>query len=68
MARGSNQSTDTKYATSIVCDAVVLLESGRIESARKMLINALCLLPKIYDETQDKAEAERRKESRGLHA
>ena len=66
--RGANQSTDTKHATSLVCDALALIESGRAESARNALVHALCLLPKINEQTQEKAEQERKTAGRGFHA
>ena len=68
MARGSNQSVDTKYATLKVCDALVLIDSGRIGSARDSLIQALSILPEIDDEIQKKAEAEFKEKKRGFHA
>ena len=66
--RGANQSTDTKYATSIICDALVLIETGRIASAREAIIHALCLLPSINDPEQCKAERHRKSKGRGFHA
>ena len=68
MARGSNQSVDTKYATLKVCDALALLDSGRIGSARDLLIQALSILPEIDDEIQKKADAEFKEKKRGFHA
>lgn len=58
MDRGGNQSTDTKFATLLVCDALSLLQSGRTESARLLIVRALSMLPKISDKTQDEAEKE----------
>ena len=66
--RGANQSTDTKYATSLVCDALALIESGRISSARTLVMEALSRLPEIGDPLQAMAEAEVKKTRRGFHA
>ena len=51
-------SIDTKQAAFLVCDALSLIESGRAEGARKLLIHALVMLPDINDPKQDAAEAE----------
>lgn len=58
MYRGSNQSSDTKYATQLVCEAVALLKSGRADNAREHLNRALSLLPSIDNPIQEAAEKE----------
>ena len=66
MARGSNQSIDTKFATHRVCDAISMIESGRIESAKELLFDAIRMLPDVGDAMQERAEAEQQK--RGWYA
>ena len=68
MKRGSNQSSYTKYATCLLCDALAMLESGRISSARTLVMEALSRLPEIDDPLQAMAEAEVNKTRRGFHA
>lgn len=68
MKHGANQSTDTKYATCLVCDAIELLASGRIESARIALIHAATMLPDIGSSEQANAIAEFRRTRRGMES
>jgi hypothetical protein len=56
MKRGSNQSTDTKRATAIICDALDILKSGRADRAKELIEFALWLLPDIDNSTQRTAE------------
>ncbi len=45
--RGENQSSSTKWATKLVCDALELMREGRHEEAKGVLHEALCELPDI---------------------
>lgn len=45
--RGSNQSTDTKFATLLVDDAISFIESGRVQKGVDTLMRALSNLPDI---------------------
>ena len=51
--RGSNQSTQTKHATSIICDALCLLDCGQVAAAKYKITEALMLLPEVNREIQD---------------
>lgn len=66
--RGANQSADTKFATFLVCDALRLIESGRVGLAVEYLRNALSILPDVGDEDQGIACVESKKQSRGIAA
>jgi hypothetical protein len=57
--RGANQSVETKYATTLICEALKEIRSGRIGRAVKILDHALVLLPKIGDQEQEAASARR---------
>lgn len=58
--RGENQSTDTKYATTLISEALAEIRSGRITRAESILEHALVLLPKVCSKEQDEAELRRR--------
>lgn len=55
--RGANQSSYTKRATNIICDALDILKSGRADRAKELIEHALWLLPDISNSTQKDAEA-----------
>lgn len=64
--RGKNQSVDTKFATCLVCDAIDLLNTGRVELARKRLVHAVTMLPDVLNNTQKDAAEEYRRTNRGM--
>lgn len=66
--RGANQSVDTKYATTMICDALRFIESGRIEIAVDRIKDAVSMLPDVDDETQEMACIDAKKNCRGIAA
>lgn len=58
MARGANQSVDTKFATVLACDAITLIESGRVNHGLDVLKRAVAMLSDIGKEVQIQAELE----------
>lgn len=57
--RGENQSVDTKYATTLIGEALAEIRSGRIARAESILEHALVLLPKVCSREQEDAESKR---------
>lgn len=66
--RGSNQSVDTKYATALLCDALRLIESGRVGMAVDCVKEAVSLLPDVNDDSQKMACIDAKKNHRGIAA
>lgn len=52
--RGNNQSTDTKFATLLVNDAIDFIRSGRAQNGVDTLNRALSMLPDIGLDRQDR--------------
>lgn len=58
MARGSNQSVDTKFATILCCDAISMIESGRVHHGLELIKRAVSMLPEVGSPVQIQAEHE----------
>ena len=63
---GYNQSADTKYATGLICNAIKLIESGRIYLAAPLLRRAVYMLPDIDDSHQSDAAIGGEKQAVGV--
>lgn len=50
--RGLNQSVGTKFATSLVDEAITVIQSGRVQHGVDMLRRAIMLLPDIGGKNQ----------------
>lgn len=50
--RGINQSVGTKFATSLVDEAITVIQSGRVQNGVNLLRRAIMLLPDIGGENQ----------------
>lgn len=66
--RGSNQSADTKFATLKLCDALRMIESGRVFVAVDLIKEAVSMLPDISDEKQISSIVEVKNKRRGFAA
>lgn len=58
--RGSNQSADTKFATTLVDDAITVIKSGRVHAGVELLQRAILLLPDVGGENQESEARKRR--------
>lgn len=68
MARGANQSTCTKYATVLLCDALSIIKSGRVSDGVSLIHRALSLLPDVDMDEQRKSEFIDKQSRRGIAA
>ena len=66
--RGANQSVSTKFATTLICDALRLLESGQVGRAHDLLRHASILLPDVNDEAKRAAGIWFKAQNRGIAA
>lgn len=66
--RGANQSVSTKYATTLLCYALRLLDVGKVSNAHELIKEAVSMLPDVNDNAQDDACCESKKKSRGIAA
>lgn len=66
--RGANQSVSTKYATTLLCDALRFIESGRIVIAVDLIKNAVSMLPDVDDDAQEMACVDAKNNRRGIAA
>lgn len=66
--RGANQSVSTRYATTLLCDALRLLDVGKVSNAHELIKEAVSMLPDVNDNAQDDACCESKKKSRGIAA
>lgn len=66
--RGENQSTSTKYATTLLCNALRFLESGAVWKAHELIQNAVSILPDVDDSIQGAAYDEKKKNTAGYFA
>ena len=64
--RGNNQSTDTKFATLLVDDAISFIRSGRVQKGVDTLNRALSMLPDIGLDRQDRFYDRRKDGFRGF--
>lgn len=66
--RGANQSVSTKYATTLLCDALRLLDIGKVGNAHELIKEAVSMLPDVNDSAQCEACSESKKKNRGIAA
>ena len=60
MKRGYTQPSDIEHATLLICKALGFVESGRVADAKKMMEEAVCILPDVENENQRIAQEKRR--------
>ena len=66
--RGANQSVSTKYATTLLCDALRLLDIGKVGNAHELIKEAVSMLPDVNDNAQCAVCSELKKKNRGIAA